>query len=219
MTCRSSPCVRGCVRSSAISRSSSALESIENSASLKIRVLRLQPSPCPAADVTRTDALAHDAFETHTEDEEEFRQMSHDFEARIRDSFAKQGLMGTLGASMTDLSRGAVTISLVPKPTISQQHGFVHAGAVAAIADTAAGYAALSLMPLGVGVLTTEFKINLVAPATGDRIVARARVVKAGRMLTLAQTDVVAVADGKEKLIALLTATLMTIEGRDGLTD
>jgi uncharacterized protein (TIGR00369 family) len=107
----------------------------------------------------------------------------------------------------------------VPKPTISQQHGFVHAGAVAAIADTAAGYAALSLMPLGVGVLTTEFKINLVAPATGDRIVARARVVKAGRMLTLAQTDVVAVADGKEKLIALLTATLMTIEGRDGLTD
>jgi uncharacterized protein (TIGR00369 family) len=106
--------------------------------------------------------------------------MRHDFEACIRDSFAKQGLMGTLGASMTDLSRGAVTISLVPKPIISQQHGFVHAGAVAAIADTAAGYAALSLMPLGVGVLTTEFKINLVAPATGDRIIARARVVKAG---------------------------------------
>jgi hypothetical protein len=71
-------------------------------------------------------------------------------------------------------------------------------------------------MPLGVGVLTAEFKINLVAPATGDRIVARARVVKAGRTLTLAQTDVVAVADGKEKLIALLTATLMSIEGRDG---
>jgi uncharacterized protein (TIGR00369 family) len=158
-------------------------------------------------------------FEAQTEDEKEFRQMSHDFEARIRDSFAKQGLMGTLGASMTDLSRGAVTISFVPKPTISQQHGFVHAGAIAAIADTAAGYAALTLMPLGVGVLTTEFKINLVAPATGDRIVARARVVKAGRTLTLTQTDVVAVADGKEKLIALLTATLMSIEGRDGLTD
>ncbi|HJS84072.1 MAG TPA: PaaI family thioesterase [Acetobacteraceae bacterium] len=90
---------------------------------------------------------------------------------------------------------------------------------MAAIADTAAGYAALSLMPPGAGVLTAEFKINLVAPATGDRIVARGRVVKAGRTLTLAQTDVVAEANGREKLIALLTATLMAIEGREGLTD
>ena len=103
------------------------------------------------------------------------------FEARIRASFAKQGLMNTLGASITSLSPGAVDIALAPKPAISQQHGFVHAGAVAAIADTAAGYAALSLMPPGAGVLTTEFKINLVAPATGERIMARGRVVKAGR--------------------------------------
>jgi len=141
------------------------------------------------------------------------------FEARIRASFAKQGLMNTLGAFIASLSPGAVDIALAPKPAISQQHGFVHAGAVAAIADTAAGYAALSLMPPGAGVLTAEFKINLVAPATGDRIVARGRVVKAGRTLTLAQTDVVAEANGREKLIALLTATLMAIEGREGLTD
>jgi uncharacterized protein (TIGR00369 family) len=90
---------------------------------------------------------------------------------------------------------------------------------VAAIADTAAGYAALSLMPPGAGVLTTEFKINLVAPAAGERIVARGRVIKAGRTLTLAQTEVFSETAEEEKLVALLTATLMTIEGRVGVAD
>src|SRR5690606_28475818 len=85
--------------------------------------------------------------------------------------------------------------------------------------DTAAGYAALSLMPPRSGVLTTEFKINLLAPAVGDRIVARGKVVKAGRTLTLAQTEVFAETDGQEKLVALLTATLMTIEGRADVND
>jgi uncharacterized protein (TIGR00369 family) len=141
------------------------------------------------------------------------------FEARIRASFAKQGLMRTLGASIVRLSPGAVEVAFAPNPSISQQHGFVHAGAVAAIADTAAGYAALSLMPSGAGVLTTEFKINLVAPATGDRIVARGRVVKPGRTLTVAQAEVVAEADGRDTMVALLIATMMTVEGRDGLTD
>ncbi|NNC01091.1 PaaI family thioesterase, partial [Corallococcus exiguus] len=108
-------------------------------------------------------------------------------------------------------------IALVARPCISQQHGFVHAGAVAAIADTAAGYAALSLMPPGAGVLTTEFKINLVAPAAGERIVARGRVVKAGRTLTLAQAEVFLETAGEERLVALLTATLMTMEGREGV--
>ena len=142
-----------------------------------------------------------------------------DFETRVRASFAKQGLMTTLGASIISVSPGAVDISFAPNAAISQQHGFVHAGAVAAIADSAAGYAALSLMLAGAGVLTTEFKINLVAPAIGERIVARGRIIKAGRTLTLAQTDVVAIGGGKEKLVALLTATLMTIEGKEGLAD
>ena len=75
-------------------------------------------------------------------------------------------------------SQALVEISVVPRPAISQQHGFVHAGAVSAIADSAAGYAALSLMPASAGVLTTEFKINLIAPAAGDRIVARGRVAR-----------------------------------------
>lgn len=140
-------------------------------------------------------------------------------ETRVRASFEKQGLMKTLGASLGRVAPGAVEIVLAPGPAVSQQHGFVHAGAVSAIADSAAGYAALSLMPAGAGVLTTEFKINLLAPAIGDRIVARGRVVKAGRTLTLAQTEVFAQADANEKLIALLTATMMTIQGRDGVSD
>jgi len=138
---------------------------------------------------------------------------------RIQASFAKQGLMATLGASLVNVAPGRVEISIRPVPAISQQHGFVHAGAVSAIADTAAGYDALSLMPPERGVLTTEFKINLVAPAAGDLIVARGKVVKAGRTLTLAQTEVFAITGGHEKLIALLTATMMAIEGRDGVTD
>jgi uncharacterized protein (TIGR00369 family) len=142
-----------------------------------------------------------------------------DYEERIRASFAKQGLMATLEATLGQVSPGVVEIELRPHAGISQQHGFVHAGAVSAIADSAAGYAALSLMPAGRGVLTTEYKINLLAPALGDRIVARGRVVKAGRTLTLAQTEVFAESDGEEKLIALLTATLMTVEGREGISD
>src|SRR5277367_453714 len=124
-----------------------------------------------------------------------------------------------IGASLGNVAPGLVEIAISPVPAISQQHGFVHAGAVSAIADTAADYAALSLMPPDRGVLTTEFKINLVAPAAGDLIVARGKVVKAGRTLTLAQTEVFAIDGGREKLIALLTATLMAIEGRDGVTD
>jgi uncharacterized protein (TIGR00369 family) len=141
------------------------------------------------------------------------------FRDRVQSSFDKQGLMSTLGASILSIAPGAVDVALSPTPSVSQQHGFVHAGAVSAIADTAAGYAALSLMPPGAGVLTTEFKINLVAPAAGDRIVARGRVIKAGRTLTLAQAEVVAESGGKEKLVALLTATLMTIEDREEVAD
>jgi uncharacterized protein (TIGR00369 family) len=148
--------------------------------------------------------------------------VAHDaagYEERIRSSFAKQGLISTLGATLGTVSPGSVEIALVPHSAISQQHGFVHAGALSAIADSAAGYAALSVMPPGTGVLSTEFKINLLAPASGDRIVARGRVVKAGRTLTVAQSDVFAQSGDQEKLVALLTATLMTVEARQGISD
>lgn len=141
------------------------------------------------------------------------------YRSRVETSFAKQGLMTTLAAVLGDIAPGCVDIVLPVSPGVSQQHGYVHAGAVAAIADSAAGYAALTLMAPGTGVLTTEFKINLVAPAKGVRLRARGRVVKSGRTLTLAQTEVFAESDSGETLVALLTATLMSIEGRDGVAD
>ncbi len=141
------------------------------------------------------------------------------FQDRIQASFAKQGLMATLGASLAKVEPGAVEIVLTPSPAVSQQHGFVHAGAVTSIADSAAGYAALSLMPKGTGVLSAEFKINLLAPAQGDLIRAKGRVIKAGRTLTVAQTEVFAETAGVAKLVALLTATMMCIESRDGIAD
>jgi uncharacterized protein (TIGR00369 family) len=140
-------------------------------------------------------------------------------ESRIRSSFAKQGLMQTLGAKLGAIEPGKIEIFLKPAESISQQHGFVHAGAISAIADTAAGYAALSLMPRGTGVLTAEFKINLLAPAKGDRILARAKVVKSGRTLTFAQAEVFAEDGENTKLIAHLTATLMAIADGEGIRD
>ncbi|MCX7339883.1 MAG: PaaI family thioesterase [Hyphomicrobiales bacterium] len=144
---------------------------------------------------------------------------AHQIDSRIRTSFGRQGLMATLDARLVRVAPGEVDIHLPVAVHVSQQHGFVHAGAVAAIADSAAGYAALSLMPAGAGVLTTEFKINLLSPAAGDVIIARGRVIKAGRTLTVAMTEVFAVSAGAEKLCALLTATLMRVEGRDGVAD
>ena len=140
------------------------------------------------------------------------------FAERTTRSFANQGLMDTIGARLLRVEPGAVDIELPVTAKVSQQHGFVHAGAVSAIADSACGYAAMTLMPAGAGVLTAEFKINLMAPGIGERMIARGRVIKAGRTLTLAQTDVFAMHEGREKQIALLTATLMAVEGREGVS-
>lgn len=139
--------------------------------------------------------------------------------ARIGASFGKQSFMTTLGARLVRIAAGEVEIELPVSGHLLQQHGFVHAGAVASIADSAAGYAGLSLMPEGAGVLTVEFKINLLAPAAGEALIAKGRVVKAGRTLTLATADVFAVKGGVPKLCAVLSATLMTIAGRDGVSD
>ena len=127
--------------------------------------------------------------------------------------------MQTLGATLERIDAGEAEIASRPNPALSQQHGFTHAGAVSAIADSAAGYAALTLAPEGTGVLTTEFKINFLAPAAGNRIVASARVVKAGRTLTVAQSEVFADQNGHRKLIALLTATIMSVQNREGISD
>src|SRR5215510_8281625 len=113
-----------------------------------------------------------------------FAAVNPDFENRVRKSFARQAFMSTLGATLTRVEPGAVEIRLPIRPEVSQQHGFVHAGAVAAIGDSACGYAALSLMPADTGVLAVEYKINLMAPAVGEVLIARGRVLRAGRTLS-----------------------------------
>jgi uncharacterized protein (TIGR00369 family) len=142
-----------------------------------------------------------------------------DFEARVARSFARQGIMTTFGATLLRVAPGEVDIALPVTPEVSQQHGFAHAGAISTIADSAAGFAALTLMPASAGVLTAEFKINLMSPGAGERLVACGRVVKPGRLLTIAQAEVHAEANGDRKLVALLTATLVTLEGRPGIAD
>lgn len=140
-----------------------------------------------------------------------------DIDTRIRESFARQGLMSTLGARIMRVAPGEVDIEMPVQPGVSQQHGFVHAGAVAAIADSACGYASASLAPADAGVLAVEFKINLMAPAAGDRLVARGRVIRAGRTLNVCQAEVFAYRDGEERQVALLTATIMTVRDRPGV--
>ncbi|MBS4009922.1 MAG: PaaI family thioesterase [Roseovarius sp.] len=137
--------------------------------------------------------------------------MSPDIEQKIRRSFAAQAMMTTLGARLVGLSDGATVIEAPILPSSRQQHGFGHAGLTFAIGDSAAGYAALSLMPDGAEVLTTEMKINLLAPAQGERLIARGRVIKPGRRLVIVQADVYAVQDGVETHIALLTGTMIPV--------
>ncbi|MBA2706917.1 MAG: PaaI family thioesterase [Gemmatimonadaceae bacterium] len=136
------------------------------------------------------------------------------FENRVRSSFERQGFMTTLGATLTLVEPGAVEIRLPIHAGLTQQHGFVHAGAVASIADSACGYAAFSLMPADAGVLAVEFKINLMAPAAGDFLIARGRVIRVGRTLNVCQADVAAVTGGTERAAAMLTATVMTVRDR-----
>lgn len=139
------------------------------------------------------------------------------FAARVRASFARQRVMETLGATLSRVEPGAVEIILPYRAELTQQHGFIHAGIVATILDSACGYAAFSLMPADRAVLTAEYKINLLRPASGEHIVARARVLKAGRTLTVCAGDAVAQTGGEDKVVATMLATIMAVMDREGL--
>lgn len=141
-----------------------------------------------------------------------------DFELAVRESFSKQRIMDTLGATLERVGAGEAEIRLPSRADLTQQHGFMHAGIVATILDSACGYAAFSLMPAGYGVLSVEFKINLLAPARGDLLIARARVLRAGRTITACHAEGHMRADGKEVLVAAMQATIMAIEGRAEVT-
>ncbi|MGE3277055.1 MAG: PaaI family thioesterase [Vicinamibacterales bacterium] len=125
----------------------------------------------------------------------------------VRDSFARQGLMATLGACLVSVEPGQVRIELPFSPAVTQQHGYFHAAATTAIADTAGGYAALTLMRPGEEVLAVEFKLNLLRPAVGERLVATAQVLKPGRTLTVSRIDVHAHRGGQAVLVATMTQT------------
>ena len=136
------------------------------------------------------------------------------YETRVRESFARQGAMRLIGATVGEVAPGYCAIELVPRPELSQQHGYVHAGIVSAIVDTAGGYAGFTLFPQDCSVLTVEFKLNLLAPAGGDRLLAEGFVVKPGRSLAITRGEVHAEKDGKRTLIAIMQQTLMVMHGK-----
>ena len=136
-----------------------------------------------------------------------------DFEARVRASFARQNAMSLIGARMTRVEPGRVEIELPVRDDLGQQHGFVHGGIVGMIADSAGGYAAFTLMPADASVLTVEYKLNMLAPAEGDLLVARAEVLKPGRSLSVVRADVWARRGDRETQVAAMQQTLMVMHG------
>ncbi|MBL8695077.1 MAG: PaaI family thioesterase [Planctomycetes bacterium] len=141
------------------------------------------------------------------------------YEARVRASFEKQQFMTTLGASLAVLRPGFVRIDLPYDVRLTQQHGFLHAGAIASVLDSAAGYAALSLAAPGTGVLSVDFQVHLLSPARGRQFHAIARAIRSGRNLTICRAECRADDPEAGKLVSMLTATMMHIEDRAGITD
>jgi uncharacterized protein (TIGR00369 family) len=140
-----------------------------------------------------------------------------DYQARVLVSFNRQSVMSTLGIELTEIGPGRIVLTMPYRVEYTQQHGFVHAGIITTALDSACGYAAFSLMPADAAVLTVEFKTNLLAPASGERFVFRANVIKPGRTLTVCEAQAFAQAMGKEKLVANMTGTLMAVFDRQGI--
>jgi uncharacterized protein (TIGR00369 family) len=139
------------------------------------------------------------------------------FEKKVRDNFGRQSFMSTIGAEMVSVGRGTVEIRFPFSTKLTQQNGFVHAGAVTSIMDSACGYAALSVAPEAGDVLSVEFKANFLSPAVGESFVARAFVKRAGKRLAVCTADAFAIRAGKEKLIATMLATIMNMDSKPAL--
>lgn len=147
-----------------------------------------------------------------------FPAQNQEFETDVRESFGNIALMNTLGATLVRVSPGEVEIALPFREELTQHHGFMAAAVLTAIADVACGYAAMSLMPAGPSVLTVDYKVNFLAPAQGERMVARARAVRPGRTVTTCAGDIFAVVGGQEKLVATMLATLLQVSGERSRT-
>ena len=142
-----------------------------------------------------------------------------DFESRVRASFVRQRFMVTLGATLERVAPGEVAIAFTHRDELTQQHGFLHAGVMTSVADSACGYAALSLMEPGAGVLSVEFKVNMLAPAVGERFTATGRVVRSGRTLTICAGEVTSERRGETVAVLLMQATMMAVRGKSGIAD
>lgn len=140
-----------------------------------------------------------------------FAAKDPDFQDRVKKSFADQAVMETLGASIASLQAGEIAIDFPYQREYTQQNGFIHAGIVSTLLDSACGYAAFSLMPAEASVLTIEFKINLLAPASGERFRAVGKVKKPGRSITVSEGEFYASSEKGEKLVATMTGTLMAV--------
>lgn len=135
------------------------------------------------------------------------------FADRVRDSFARQAAMRLIDARLTQVEPGRCVIELAVRDDLTQQHGFVHGGVVGMIADSAGGYAAFTLMPADASVLTVEYKINMLAPAAGDLLIATGEVLKPGRSLSIVRADVFAVQGDRRTRVAAMQQTLMVMNG------
>ena len=144
----------------------------------------------------------------------EFEPRDPDFEVRVRESFGRQNVMATIGAVLRSVGPGTIEIELPFRSDLTQQHGYLHAGIVTTVLDSACGYAAMSLSPAGADVLSVEFKINLLSPAKGETLVARARVIRSGRNVTVCTADAFMLDGGGEKLVATMLGTMITVGQR-----
>jgi uncharacterized protein (TIGR00369 family) len=145
----------------------------------------------------------------------DFIPQDPDYINKVTDSFQRQNAMATIGTRIEKLEPGLVELAFDYDASLTQQHGFIHAGIVSTVMDSACGYAGFSLMPENTAVLTIEFKVNLLAPAQGESFVAVGKVKKPGRTITVADGELYAIKDGQRKLVATMTGTLMTIANRD----
>ena len=137
-----------------------------------------------------------------------------DYATRVRASFDRQGVMRLIGARLSELKPGYCRIELPFRPDLAQQHGYVHAGIVSTIVDSAGGYAGFTLFPADASVLTAEYKLNLLAPAVGERLIAVGEVVKSGRTLVVTRGEVHAEIEGRRTLCAIMQQTLMVMAGK-----
>lgn len=143
-----------------------------------------------------------------------FEPPDPDYEARCREGFGRQRVMETLGVRMVRIAPGEVELVMPYREDLTQQNGYLHAGIVTTVTDSACGYAAASLMPAGSDVLSVEFKVNLLAPARGDELLARARVLRPGRTLTVVVGEAFVRSGQQEKQVAQMQATMFCVADR-----